>query len=198
MKTLFCIILVICGLTACSSSHFIFKNNSFADLENLKLSEAIKYDKKLKSKDVTPDHLIKIGESIYPNKNGFILATPTAFERLEGNDFKLKVDYFYTPEDSSVKVILYQWDLFSNNSELTEREIQVKYQKFQNKFDYLRSELMKELGAPSSIEINSIISKSNFRDGVKWMNGNGLNAYLFMLGNDGNKFRQIRLAVYKE
>ena len=180
----------------------MFKDNRFDDFSTLTLEESTKYDKKLKSKDVTPKHVIQIGESIYPNEKEFELNTPQTYQRLEGEDFLLEVEYFYTSKDSSIKVILYQWNFYHTEDqkvrELTDTEIKKKYEKFDKKFNYLRTKLTKKLGEPSDIEINSKNSEINFRDGIKWIGDNNPKAYLFMFGNNNNQYRQIGLAIYSE
>ncbi|OKL39326.1 hypothetical protein A3841_01775 [Pontibacter flavimaris] len=165
--------------------------------------EAIEYEKGKGSIDVTPNHLIKVRESIYPNKKGFELATPVTFTRTEKQVFDLEAEYFYVPQDSLVKVILYEWSQQTNSNqnlleEKSEKELDKMYTAFQKKFEYLRKELTKRLGEPTQIEINLNSGQPNYRDGIKWLNNNGLNAYLFMFGNNQNEYRQIRLAIYKE
>ena len=70
--------------------------------------------------------------------------------------------------------------------------------KFRKKFDGLKKQLVSELGEPSFVEIASDTAQSNFRDGIKWLNGNGKKAYLFMLGSNSTDYRKIRLAIYEE
>ncbi|WP_266206104.1 hypothetical protein [Pontibacter kalidii] len=190
-------------LVSCNPSRMIFKSDRFNELEGLTVPEAIEYEKGKGSIDVTPNHFIKIGESIYPNKKGFELATPVTFTRTEKQVFDLEVEYFYAPQDSSVKIILYEWNQQTNSNqnlleEKSKKELDKMYTAFQKKFEYLRKELTKRLGEPTQIEINSNSGQSSYRDGIKWLNNDGLNAYLFMFGNSQNGYRQIRLAIYKE
>jgi hypothetical protein len=194
------VLFTIFALTSCVTDKRIFQKQRFVDLGQLKLTTAIKLEKKENSKDITPDYLIGIGEDIYPNKNNFVLATPKTYQIKERPNFVIKTDYFYSINDSSVKVILYQWDnLTEGKSDLFEEEnFTKKYKVFQKKFDSLKEKLTKELGQP--VEINIEQNKSSdetFRDDVKWKNSSGLNAYLFMFSNNSG-YRQIRLVVYKD
>lgn len=182
---------VILLLAACSSNKLIFKAERFSELNNLTLSEAIKVEKKLKSKDVTQSHLIGIGEGIYPNENSFELATPKTYKRLDGN-YELEIEYFYTSDDESVKVILYQWDYSPNSSK------DKKHERFIKKFHTLKRQISKRLGQPTFEEINSDSPTSSYRDGIKWIKEGKVNAYLFMFGNKTNDYKQIRLAVYEK
>jgi hypothetical protein len=138
-------------------------------------------------KDISPDHLITIGEGIYPNPKRFNLTTPRTFEKKTGG-FRLTTDYYYTSSDSLVRVILYQWDKSRTRDQKKE---------FQKQFDKLRQSLTDKLGEPKEIEINQKkFNDETFRDGIKWTGK--VNAYLFMLGRDKNEYRRIRLAIYSE
>jgi len=186
-------------LTSCAVDKDIFQRETFEDIELLKISTVIKLEKKTHSKDITPDHLIGIGESIYPNKNNFKLGTPKTFDAKEKPGFQLESEYFYSTNDSSVKVILYQWDSLTKkkNDIFKIDNFSNKVIVFQEKFNRLKDRLTKELGQPIVIDIEqNKTSDSTFRDGIKWENNRGLKAYLFMFGNK-NGYRQIRLAIYK-
>lgn len=174
---------------SCCTSKLIFKTERFEEFQNLTLSKAVKVENKLKSKDITPSHLIAIGEGIYPNENSFELATPITYKRLDGK-FELEVEYFYTNHNESVKVILYQWDT-SNNIMTGE-----KHEQFIKKYESLRKQISKKLGQPTHEEINSVNATSSYRDGVKWIIEEKVKAYLFIFGNTTNDYKQIRLAIY--
>lgn len=179
----------------------MFQDNKFNEFNKLAIKEVIKVEKEKNSKDITPDHLIGIGEGIYPNRNKYILATPKTYEIKERPNFKLETEYFYAVNDSLVKVILYQWDyLQKNNSDFFEKENYTKkFKAFQTKFDTMTLQLTKEFGEPISKKIEQRkIKGESFRDDLKFKQVDGLNAYLFMFGNNINGYRQIRLAIYKD
>lgn len=188
-RTDFIFIGIILFLSACSSNRLIFKADRFSNFNNLTLAEAIKVEKKLKSRDITPSHLIGIGEGIYPNENSFELATPKTYKRLDGK-FELEIEYFYTSNDNSVKVILYQWDDSPNSN------IDKKHERFIKKFQTLKRQISNKLGQPTFEEINSENATSSYRDGIQWIKEGKVNAYLFMFGNKTNNYKQIRLAIY--
>ena len=150
-----------------------------------------KIELELGSIDKTPKHKISIGESIYPNEKKHKLETPKTYNRIENGKFELETEYFYTTSDSVVRVVMYEW------TELRETH-KSDTKKFHKKYDGLKKQLNSKLGEPSFVEIASDTAKSNFRDGIKWMNGNGNKAYLFMLGSNSSDYRKIRLAIYDE
>lgn len=187
MKSGLLIILTILTLGSCTTSKYIFSADRFQNIGQLTIDKAVRRDIDNKYKDVSPNHLIEIGESIYPNTKKFDLATPKTFETTNGI-FKLTTDYYFTPTDSLVRVILYQWD--KSESVNGKKE-------FQKQFNQLRKSLTDNLGEPKEIDIEQKdFNDETFRDGIKWTGK--VNAYLFMFGNDETEYRQIRLAIYSE
>jgi hypothetical protein len=200
-KTKIVIIFAMFALASCVTNKYIFQDQNFKEFEQLKIKAVIKSEHERRSLDITPDYFIGIGEGIYPNKNNFVLGTPRTYVIKERPNFKLEKDYYYSIIDSSVKVILYQWDyLKKEKSDFLEAEnYKKKFKVFQTKFEDLKGELIKELGQPTETNIeHNKIKDETFRDDFKWNSKNGLNAYLFMFGNNSNGYRQIRLAIYKD
>lgn len=195
------VILTLFALSSCVTNRLIFESKEFNEFGKLNIKTVIQLERKKHWKDITPDHLIEIGEGIYPNKNKYILTIPKTFEIEEKPNFKLGIEYFYTLNDSLIKVILYQWDyLQKSNTDFFEEENHTKkFKAFETKFNNLTSKLTKEFGEPISKNIEQgKINKETFRDDLKFKRTDGMNAYLFMFGNDNNGYRQIRLAVYKD
>lgn len=190
MKKLLPIFCIVFLCFACTTTRYSFHNEIYTKIDTLKVSEAINFENELFSIDNTPNHRIQIGEGIYPNEQNFDLATPKTFNRVQKPHFELEVDYFYSNTDSSVKVILYQWDYIKDDEirnltrEYSDKERIEKIQAFENQFSYLLNFLTDKLGAPNFIEINSTSAASSFRDGYKWLDSQEINAYLFMLGNN--------------
>lgn len=189
-------------LTSCATNKQLFNKDIFTDFQVLKINTAIAFEKKNKSRNITPSSFIDIGESTYPNKNNYKLEIAKTFKRKDKPKFQLEIDYYYVRRDSSVKVILYQWDKLTTkkaNAFEDEKTKSTIFNNFQIKFTQLSDSLTKYLGEPiqKNIEQN-ITADETFRDDLKWIGKNGLNAYLFMFGNNRNGYRQIRLAIYKD
>lgn len=167
-------------------------------LSELTLKEVIAIEKKMNSKDITPDHFIELGKDIYPNSKHFKLKTPKTFARIEDSTFTDWTEYYYTKKKGLVRFVLFEWNetLIRYNDFKFENKFDLKASKFQAKFDLIENILTNKLGKPKEVNIESKREKT-FRDDVKWESANGLKTYLFMLGND-NGYRQICLALYKE
>ena len=190
-------------LTSCATKKQIFIGEIFSKFENLNLNSVEIFERKNKSEDITPKHLIGIGEGIYPNKNQYKLETPRIFQRQVKPNFKFTSEYFYQLSDSSIKVVLYQWDDMPSkkyHKNKVDRDNSKRYIRFQSKFNQLQDSLTRVLGTPTlmNLEQTKVPLDETFRDSIKWQSVNGLNAYLFMFGNNRNGFRQIRLAFYRD
>ena len=184
-------------LISCATNREIFLAERFADFNKLTVPKANKIEFELGSIDKTPKHKISIGESIYPNDKKYKLETPKTYNRVENGKFELETEYFYTAADSIVRVVMYEWtELRDTNKSFRRNKSNTK--KFHEKYDGLKKQLTSMLGEPSFVEIASDTAKSNFRDGIKWLDGNSNEnkAYLFMLGSNSNDYRKIRLAIY--
>ena len=196
-----CIILPIIMLFAsCATKKPLFISDIFSAFSRLKINAVQKFESRNKSENITPKHLICIGESIYPNVNQYRLETPLMFRRRENKHFQLETDYYYVSADSSVKVVMYQWDdgQAQKNNHLKSENVKEKFSRFQLKFNWLSDHLTKHFGKPleKNIEHPKVLAGETFRDEIKWESTNGLHAYLFMLGNDQSGYRQLRLAIY--
>lgn len=189
-------------LTSCATKKPLFISKTFSDFDRLKIDVVQKFESRNKSENISPKHLITVGESIYPNVNKYQLETPLMFTRKENKHFQLVTDYYYVAADSSVKVIMYQWeDGPAQKNSLPKREnLQEKLSRFQSKFNGLSDMLTKHFGEPlqTNIEHTTVPFGETFRDDSKWKGINGMHAYLFMFGNDKSGYRQIRLALYQK
>jgi hypothetical protein len=198
--TWFTIILSIVVLASCKANRLKHEENIITLFKELDIKSAIEWENKKDAKDITPDHLIEISEGIYPNNKRFDLATPKTFRSMGSQNLQLQTEYFYDVKDSLVRVILYQWDYLKEDDKKFRAQQQERLFKiFQIKFDSLARQLTKEYGSPFLKKIEQQeMNVDTFRDDLKFKRADGLNAYLFMFGNNENNFRQIRLAIYSD
>jgi hypothetical protein len=214
-------ILIVFGLLiSCVSSKRVLETD-YSSTNNLRLRDALGYEKKIGSVDKTPNHHISIGTGIYPNENNYELATPQTFLRDAGY-FDTQVRYYYSTPDSSVRVILYEWNKKDLKTFETKKELENKFNEFKNQWNSISKELNEQLGLPTFKQIESDkygtkIIKDNqsiedimssigedtteestaWRDEMKW-DAKDKHAYLFMFGDNRTGYRQIRLAIYGE
>lgn len=192
--------ILIIGLIGCKTSKQGILSNKISTFDNLKLEYALNLEKKYKSKDISRSRRVGLGKGIYPNENNYEFEISKDFLRLEKPNFSITTDYHYTI-DSTIRVIMYEWkDLKHKPGYFHSKEENDKRREvFKLKYEELSSFLMKLYGDPTVVEVNSVHNKKgNFRDSYKWLNKNGMNAYLFIFGNEKNTYNKIRLAIYKD
>jgi len=100
------------------------------------------------------------------------------------------VSFFYTKKEKSTKVVSYEWKEFdandfpfSNNSNSED-----KNKAFDEKYDFVLTEISKVLGEPISNE-----TEDDDRRQTKWKSIDNINAYLFNFSG----INEIRLYIYK-
>ena len=196
-KTIVISIIFLTLLVGCGTSKKVFQNERVFNYENLNLNYALVLEKKLKSEDISPSYRIGLGDGIYPNKNNYKLEISRNFKRIIKPKFSLEVDYHFT-KDSTIRVIMYEWNDLKRKSFKSEKENLKTKKVFEKKFMELTKMLKKKYGEPTFKEMQSKNPKDNgtYRDGIKWLNKKGMNAYLFAFGNPKGSYNQIRLSIY--
>ena len=171
---------------------YIFDEDRFENIENLRLEKAVKTESEVGSKERTYNNTFGIGTSYYPNKNNYILSYPKVYEKKQ-QYFEVETDYFYTPNDSLMKVIFYEWSPKTD----TLRTLKISEVKaFEDKLNNLKSLISKKLGKPSVVEIEKRKDTSyNYTDRYKWIKNN-LSADLNY--DVSGEFKRIRLVIYKK
>jgi hypothetical protein len=184
-------IIILTFFVGCAPSKRVFT------YENLNLNYALELEKKLKSEDISRKHKVGLGENIYPNKNNYKLEISRNYKRIIKPNFSLEVDYHFT-KDSTIRVIMYEWNDLKYKTFKSEKQNLKTKKAFDKKFAKLTKMLTEKYGEPTFSEIQSKNPKDNgtYRDGIKWLNKNGMNAYLFAFGNPKGSYNQIRLSIY--
>ncbi len=193
------LLIILTFLVSCAPSKKFFQNERVFTYENLNLNYALELEKKLKSEDISPSYRIGLGEGIYPNKNNYKLEISRNFKRIIKPNFSLEVDYHFT-KDSTIRVIMYEWNDLKKKRFKSEKENLKTKKVFEKKFIELTKMLTEKYGEPSFMEMQSENPKDigTYIDGIKWLNKNGMNAYLFAFGNPKGSYNQIRLSIYPD
>jgi len=163
-------------------------NYYFLSSSGLNIEKVVDFEKSINSVDITRDHFVQLGESLYPNKKKIKLDKTVNYKRIECPYFSLEISYYYSKKDSLVRVILFKWNVFKERDYLsvTDKDIGVK---FQEKFSKIEAVMTNLLGNPTHKKIGL-----EPRDEIKWINKETLKAYLFKFARYG----EIRLVLYKE
>ena len=111
MKTyLQCIILIIwCFSSNAQKPHF--------NLEKPSYDSVFKIEKSNGGQIKTYSYSISVSKDYFPNAANYHLANPLVFIR-KNKDFYLNVSYYYSLDDSIVRLIEYSWDLKSSKTKI--------------------------------------------------------------------------------
>jgi len=93
---------------------------------------------------------------------------------------------------------MYEWNDLKHKTFKSEKQNLKRKKAFDKQFVKLTKMLTEKYGEPTFSERQSKNPKDNGtnRDGIKWLNKNGMNAYLFAFGNPKGSYNQIRLSIY--
>jgi hypothetical protein len=187
------ILLILFIFSSCQKNEddYILNDDRFEKFQKLKINEAIKTEFEISSKERTFNNTFGIGTSYYPNTNNFILTNPKVYEK-EQKNFNLETNYFFTPNDSLVKVIFYEWS--PKNDALIALKISEE-NAFKEKVNNLCELISKRLDKPK-IEKNQTQNGSNYNysDKYIWKKNNlSVNLYFDVSG----EFKRVRLIVYE-
>ena len=162
------------------------------NIDNLFLSQIDSIVPNYGGYNVTPEHKISIGTDLYPNKHKFELETPRAYKIIEDSTITLLLNYYYSKENNSVKVICYEWkETWENDYNIYAPENEeFKINKFQNRLNNLKNYLKNRFGMPLGNK-----QRSNNSD-MEWITDRGINIRLFW--NDLDKYGSIVMYIYKE
>jgi len=172
------------------------------DFASIDVAMADSMESKNKSKRDHFSHVAGIGPSLFPNSHGYYLESPITYNDID-SIYKLKTEYFFTEPDSSVRVIMYEWDWpsklvsFEKDSDYHSKGALRNSKIYQFKYEQLKSELTSLLGPPDIEEINSTDTTNHYRDGSKWIKSNVVSCYLYVIGNKDSIYGQVRLVVYE-
>lgn len=174
---------------SCAPSTKELEKEGIFTFENSELKYGLELERRLGSKDITRSRRVGLGKGIYPNKRNFKLEISRDLKRVTDSSFSQKADYHFT-QDSTIRVIMYEWN---------RGKIEGSGNAMDKKFNHLKKILDNYFGEPYFTEFpTDSVGKRAYRDGVKWQNKNGLNAYLFAFRGRNTSYSQIRLSVYPE
>lgn len=138
---------------------FLNCNFSFAQedkfcFEKINIKDAFVIEEKLNSEHYNKEAKVYLGEDFVPNAKEIsrVLALPHVFFRNDSSVAPLLVEYFYSINDSSVKLIDYQWDKLNysiyKNSHWDNKVDKSEKNNYYAKFDSLNMVLTNLLGEP--------------------------------------------------
>jgi len=171
----------------CSLFDYITKR-----MGRLYLSQIDSIETKLNGTDATPRHRISIGKDLYPNKKDFALESPKVYKKIEDSTLTLLSNYYYIKQDSSVKVITYEWtETYEPTYGIYAPENEnYKDNQFKNKSEKIISFIESKYGKPLDRK------SGKYGYSLDWNPESMLTIYLRC--SYFNNYRNISLEIYKE
>ncbi len=139
-------IIVTVALNAQTTKFFQFEQIHFSNISNC--------ENGLNSEEQCVSYKVSVASDYFPNASSFNLAQPNIFDRpKQGSFIPCRVNYYYTEEDSIVRLISYTRDTKNSTTNFKDLMEPIhnqseKLDKYNSEFDQLVNDLRKELGEP--------------------------------------------------
>ena len=130
-----------------------------------KLSEAILFENEINAKPKFLNQNISLSKDYYPLFDKYQVANPLLIQREPIGYLPLYAQYFYTPGDSILRLISYDWekDEFGNlfdKQKIWEKESK-KFDNYNGEYERVKNILLNQLGAPTSTDTKAKIENSD-------------------------------------
>jgi hypothetical protein len=180
----------------------LLTTNCFAQLVfsfgQIDIDKAKFIEDSLKSKEFKVDHFISVSADYFPGATNYDLDQPLLYTRKEENFINdLEVQYFFTPSDNKVRLVVYSWDSKGNtkklkyNDKLSSKDLEKnRIEVYNQKYEQLLESLKNKLGDPTEGSGDlEVVKQAGYGESkqrkAKWDNGN-MKVELNMIWTDQN------------
>ena len=170
------------GMTNANKLFIERLNLILSDLNNLKLLRVEQEEKKWKSYDNTPNHVVGVGDCWNPKK--YTIDTFKSFLTKEDSIISYTTEYYGTKKNGLVRTVLFEWN---QSYELKFQEKESTNETFQRKSSFLEDYITQNAGKP--------IKQKNGKNYTEktWKTKDGLMMELENMKN----FNRIRLVIFQ-
>lgn len=116
------------------------------------VSEVIAVEKNLRPKPEFLQRNVYLSEAYYPLIDKYPVTLPVIVLHKPKGYLPLYINYFYTPKDSVVRFVLYDWDkaTFANSrdEERISKEEQTNFKKYSREYERIKALAIDQLGTP--------------------------------------------------
>jgi hypothetical protein len=123
-----------------------------------KISEVIAFEKEINRKVKYTFPNVTLSKDYYPLADKYKLAHPISFIRLSDQYLPLYTEYFFTPEDKIIRVVLYDWERDSYGNLFDKPKI---WKEESKKLDFYKAEYnrikkitISQLGEPTNADLD--------------------------------------------
>ena len=166
-----------------------------------KVSEVIAFEKEINAKPNFLSQKVSLSEGYYPLANKYKCANPLIIQRKPVEYLPVYAEYFYTPEDSILRLVSYDWekDKYGNffDKQKMWKEESKKLETYNNEYERIKKILLNQFGSPLSTDVKAKEVSSDrgtyFTRETLWETEN-LHAKLYMIFE--SMTYRIRLTFY--
>ncbi len=136
--------------------------------EQTKVGQAIAFERSLLKNVIFLDQNIGLGKGFYPLTDKYQVGNPVIAKRLRNNSLPLYVEYFFTPKDSVIRLVSYDWekDKFGNlfdKQKIWESEVD-SLDLYNGTYEEVLSTLTKKFGSPTVTDKSPKLNQSDRGD----------------------------------
>jgi len=166
-----------------------------------KISEVINFERKLDPEAKFLSQNVWLSKKYYPLADRYKTVNPVIVQRKTVGALPVYAEYFYTPNDSLLRVVSYDWEKgrYGNLNDILESRKQQggKLEIYLSEYERIRRQLVKTFGKPDQADEKP---KTVSDEGQKYLNQNTLwetdelHADLNLIFSSGTQ--RIRLTLY--
>ena len=121
-----------------------------------KISEVIAFEKEINPEAKFLSKNVQIFKDYYPLADKYVVTDPVIVQRKPLEYLPIYAEYFYTPEDSILRLASYDWEKdryanFFDKQKLWEEEGR-KFPTYNKEYERIKSALISELGIPTTTD----------------------------------------------
>ncbi|HUC82431.1 MAG TPA: hypothetical protein VMR70_16110 [Flavisolibacter sp.] len=125
-------------------------------LKQTKISEVVSFEKRNAPKTKFLSQNVSLSKDYYPLLEKYPVTAPVIVQREPTEYLPLYASYFYTPSDSVLRLVAYDWekDLYGNffDKQKIWKEESKKFDKYNKEYDRIKAALILELGTPTQTD----------------------------------------------
>ena len=120
------------------------------------ISEVIAFEKEINSNAKFLSQNVKLSTDYYPLADKYEVTNPIIVQREPLEYLPIYAEYFYTPEDSVLRLLSYDWekgryDNFFDKQKMWKEESK-KFDTYNKEYDRIKKVLLTQLGTPTSTD----------------------------------------------
>ncbi len=125
-------------------------------MKQTKISEVVTFEKEISPNPKFLTKNVSLSKDYYPLIDKYEVTNPTIVQREPLGYLPVYAEYFYTPKDSILRLVSYDWekDRYGNffDKQKIWQEESTKFKVYDTEYERIRAVIVNELGAPASTD----------------------------------------------